>query len=338
MSTPKEINSNSAPIDKNLNELPSKTFKLKDFVLTIIQGEKTIIYHATEIDDLSAILYKTEIDLEELIKLNEIFRLYTSIEKVFTRFFQRLEESKIIIKKEENKLILSIIIEFMGEKNEAKIILIPEQPKIEDVVMKLCDKIKEIDILKKENEKLKKELCDFKNKAENKNKELEDLIRRESQILKNNIIFYNGKYMEIVTDDDLLKAKIARFKEVLDTNIMKYDELNLIETGVQKKKNKKINKYTLLFKASRDGYRSSNFHSKCDGYSNTLTLVESTDGKRFGGFTDASWDQSSSWKQVQMDLYFLWIIKKYIIIKIVIIIFIVILVTVHILDQEQIFI
>ncbi len=33
-------NLNSAPPENNLNELPSKTFKLKDFELIIFQGEK----------------------------------------------------------------------------------------------------------------------------------------------------------------------------------------------------------------------------------------------------------------------------------------------------------
>ena len=301
MSTPKEINSNSAPPERSLNELPLKTFKLKDLELKIFQGEKSIIYHATEIEDLTGTLYKAELNLEELYNLNSIFRAYTSIEKVFTRFFQKLVESKIVIKKEENKITLTIIIEFMGEKDEAKIILIPEKTTIDNIVMKLCDKVKEIDnlnkiIVEQKNiiEKQQKEFSDFKNYSENKFKELEAL-KKESESLKSNIEFYNGKYMT-PEEYNKLKEKVAKFKEAIGSNIMRYNELNLIETGVQKKLKKKIKKYTLLFKASRDGYRASNFHSKCDGYNNTLTLVETQFGRRFGGFTDAQWDQSSNYK------------------------------------------
>lgn len=40
------------------------------------------------------------------------------------------------------------MLNFLG-KNEVKIILIPEQSSIENIVMKLCDKVKEIDSLNK---------------------------------------------------------------------------------------------------------------------------------------------------------------------------------------------
>ena len=156
MATPDEKNSIKSPLVKNLNELPSKTFKLKDFELRIFQGEKTIIFHITEKEDLTATLYKAELNIDELIKLNRrIFSSFNSVEEVFNDFFKVLEESKIIITKEENKINLTIIVEFLG-KNEVKIILIPEQSSIENIVMKLCDKVKEIDSLNKIIEEQKK--------------------------------------------------------------------------------------------------------------------------------------------------------------------------------------
>ena len=278
MSIQQKTNSSCPPPEKNLNELPSKTFKSKAFELKIFQGEKTIIFQSSEIEDLTGTLYKAELTLEELYKLNDLFTSFKSIEKIFTRFFQRLDESKIVIKKEENKINLTFIIEFMGDKDEAKISLIPEQANIENTVMKLCDKVKEIDILKKE-------FYDYKNYAENKIKELE----KENQNLKNNIELYNSAY---ISPEEIIKIKSTN----LDSHILKLNELILIEKGVLKNLNKKVKKYTLLFRATRDGFRASNFHSKCDGKNNTLTLVETTTGRRFGGFTDAQWDQSSSYK------------------------------------------
>ena len=46
MNKTQKSNLNSAPPGINLHELPSKTFKLKDFELIIFQGEKSIIFHA----------------------------------------------------------------------------------------------------------------------------------------------------------------------------------------------------------------------------------------------------------------------------------------------------
>ena len=297
MSTPKELNSFNAPPVKNLNELPCKTFKLKDFELKIYQGEKSIIFHATEKEDLTATLYKVELNLDDLINLNRwVFKPCDSVQEVFTYIFQEMEESKIIIKKEENKI--NFIINAGMKKNEAKIILIPQQASIDDIVAKLCDKVKEIDSLNKIVvdqkiiiEKQQQEFNDYKNYSEKKFKELEDLIIKESENLKFNIEYYNDVYL----NSDEIKAEEAKFKENVGTNIMKFKELSLIETGIKNLQNKNIKKFKLLFRASRDGYAAQNFHDKCNGKGNTLTLVKTTTGKRFGGFTDAQWNQSGSY-------------------------------------------
>ena len=55
-------------------------------------------------------------------------------------------------------------------------------------------------------------------------------------------------------------------------------------------------KCTLLYRGSRDGFRANIFHSKCDGRLKTLTLVKSTNGNLFGGYTAVAWDKSNSWK------------------------------------------
>jgi hypothetical protein len=46
----------------------------------------------------------------------------------------------------------------------------------------------------------------------------------------------------------------------------------------------------LLYRATRDGFSATAFHSKCDGYLNTLTIAESTNGYVFGGFTTQLWN------------------------------------------------
>ena len=47
--------------------------------------------------------------------------------------------------------------------------------------------------------------------------------------------------------------------------------------------------FTLLYRGSRDGPNASTFHRKCDNKGPTLTIIESTKGQRFGGYTDADW-------------------------------------------------
>jgi len=56
-------------------------------------------------------------------------------------------------------------------------------------------------------------------------------------------------------------------------------------------------KWSLLYRATRDGFEPCDFHSKCDCQSNTLTIFKAKESKFiFGGFTTAFWDSSSGWK------------------------------------------
>ncbi len=56
-------------------------------------------------------------------------------------------------------------------------------------------------------------------------------------------------------------------------------------------------KWSLLYRGTRDGFRSNDFHSKCDGHSNTLTIFKAKENSYiFEGFTTVEWDTSSKWK------------------------------------------
>jgi hypothetical protein len=52
--------------------------------------------------------------------------------------------------------------------------------------------------------------------------------------------------------------------------------------------------WILKYRASRDGFDSNDFHKKCDGIRNTLTVIKATSGNVFGGFTEKAWDSSGS--------------------------------------------
>jgi hypothetical protein len=54
---------------------------------------------------------------------------------------------------------------------------------------------------------------------------------------------------------------------------------------------------TLLYRGSRDGFTSQVFHEKCDQRSNTVVVIESTNGSVFGGFSPCEWDSSLTYKE-----------------------------------------
>ncbi len=56
-------------------------------------------------------------------------------------------------------------------------------------------------------------------------------------------------------------------------------------------------KWTVLYRATRDGFDSGDFHSRCDGRANTLTIVKAKESQFiFGGFTSVSWESSTNGK------------------------------------------
>jgi hypothetical protein len=58
-------------------------------------------------------------------------------------------------------------------------------------------------------------------------------------------------------------------------------------------------KWSLLYRGTRDGFDSDDFHSKCDGHSNTLTIFKAKQSSFiFGGFTTVSWESSTDSKWI----------------------------------------
>ena len=55
-------------------------------------------------------------------------------------------------------------------------------------------------------------------------------------------------------------------------------------------------KVALLYKATPEENTRDDFHRKCDNKGATVVLIETSKGRRFGGYTSLSWDTSGTWK------------------------------------------
>jgi hypothetical protein len=53
---------------------------------------------------------------------------------------------------------------------------------------------------------------------------------------------------------------------------------------------------SFLWRGSRDGFKAKEFHRRCDGHSNTLTVILDTEGNVFGGFTPVEWESKYRFK------------------------------------------
>lgn len=121
------------------------------------------------------------------------------------------------------------------------------------------EKEKQLMELKKEEEKEEQDQNEV-NEAD----VFENLYRTEEGL----IIFRNG----------LLRGIIHKFAEI--TDVVSKIQI-MFSAGV---------KFFLIYRASEHGDRAKTFHERCDGHQNTLVLVETTKGVRFGGFTTKTWN------------------------------------------------
>jgi flagellar motor switch/type III secretory pathway protein FliN len=54
--------------------------------------------------------------------------------------------------------------------------------------------------------------------------------------------------------------------------------------------------FSLLYRGSRDGQTNAAFHSKCDNKGCTLTVIKTTCGKVFGGYSNTAWSSTGTYK------------------------------------------
>jgi hypothetical protein len=65
----------------------------------------------------------------------------------------------------------------------------------------------------------------------------------------------------------------------------------------------KPSKLTILYRGSRDGFKTTDFHSKVDQAERTISVIESNYGKVFGGYSDQPWS-GHGWKKSESSFIF----------------------------------
>ncbi len=85
-------------------------------------------------------------------------------------------------------------------------------------------------------------------------------------------------------------------KKIMDSVILEFDKQYRDLMSLCRMKGQK---WRLLYRATRDGFGSADFHRKCDDKPNTLTIIKAMNSTVFGGFTSQSW--SSCGKKFKSD-------------------------------------
>jgi hypothetical protein len=143
----------------------------------------------------------------------------------------------------------------------------------------LFESIREIQHLQEEA------IAELKSKLDEQSQVNDELTRMNE--FKPNVSFSPDWFGQLrlnqYSNKDLFKSQILAGNQPLEL-------IELCEFSLK-------NKWTLLYRGSRDGFAATDFHAKCDGNSNTLTIFKARGSSYiFGGFTSITWNGSSGWK------------------------------------------
>ena len=286
--------------DSNLILNQIKEYKLinneKEY---LIQLGKTSInekigFKIKEISSDQKIIYDKYLTLEELQKISKSFRVFDNIDEALTIIEDIFQENNASMKSENDNLYINLQINKVGKGKEIIEIKLGKRSfSLKEMNEKLENDIKnlkiEIEEIKNNNKSLKEEIKNLEDDNLNEKNEI-NYLKKEIELLKKEI-------EKLAMNEKKIKNKITIIKNINSEIINKKEELDLIENRLKymkQFKNKNLS-YNLIFRGTKDGELSSDFHNKVDGKDKTITIIETTKGLKFGGYIDKKWDSSSGW-------------------------------------------
>ena len=121
--------------------------------------------------------------------------------------------------------------------------------------------------------------------ANNLNKALSLLTEQIAKLSSSN--FSQGDLGDSLAND---RGSSPFYQSLILNKQQSHDLVNLCRFSLN-------DNFTLLYRGSSDGFRAADFHRKCDGHSNTLTIISPKDSFNiFGGYTSAAWNSTKEWK------------------------------------------
>ena len=222
-----------------------------------------------------------------------------------------IELNRFTLDKESNDInILKIneleneIIQIKNDKN----ILLKRIKDLEDLVKDQNNELEKLKYIVKEQKNITEKLNNLEiafneekykvGKMNNLEKELKEQ-KREIEKIKNWKNEYNSELEEI----QMIKINNISLNKIDSKIINKKEELEFLENRLKNDEilRKKNIIYKLLYRASEDGSNIKTFHNKCDNIKGTLTIIKTTKGMRFGGYTERMWNGSENGSQRKDD-------------------------------------
>ena len=278
MQAPTPISEVNNPFNNiNANDLKIKEiFKFNDYNLIIGLADENLVFNCSIKENNYQVLKNYDSIISEIPN----FKLSPSINSIYNLLIQLFKSDKYEIKDDgEHKVKIIIKLkDLLGNDVLYDIILYQieidiktKMKTMEERIKVLENKVKE---LTKENSEIKNKVNELYSLYNENNKLKEELQESKLKANNNNITTKGDQFVNPYKDSKIIQNK---------------GELNFILEEI-KKVIGKINEIKLIYRATRDGSSINEFHSCCDFIPNTLMLVQTTDGYKFGGFTSTGWN------------------------------------------------
>ena len=311
-------------------ELETKLKKIEEFKLIYEQKEYTIsiLRNISILEKLyfqikqspslnQKIFHENSYTLEDLKNINKYFRIFDNLNEVFPMIKEIFEDKNASLNIEKNKMFLILKINKIGKGEELISLEMKENSlPLEDICENLWEEIKilknkvieqenEIKLLKEkkceECNNLHKEIILLKNENEKRDKIINELInwkksKKEKKKTEKKVI---NKNIENKINNKFITPKngILSINKIDSKIVDGMPEINFIYEQLKKKeyfKYKNIS-FELIFRATRDGYLAKNLHEKVDGIDNTIIIIKTSKGMKFGGYISYFWSSDDQW-------------------------------------------
>ena len=209
--------------------------------------------------------YKGQIDLYTLQEKDRYFKMYDNIEDAYEDILTFFSKDKYELIKEENHLVVNIEIEVNFKKSIISIKKKKKEIQSEDLTKSLYRLASKYI---KENNGLKNEILELKDKINNMEEKL-------------NFLYEHIKKKEGYSDTVFKKSKLFNEKQI-----------EIIQNWISPKK---YFKCKLIYDAKENGDKVSTYHSLCDNKGPTLTIFTTSNNLTLGGYLSVSFNENSGW-------------------------------------------
>ena len=213
-----------------------------------------------ELDKIQGSFYINEFSLDALVKISRGFKICENISEAYDILEDIFEAKKSIIKrKEDNSIILIIEVSLPGGKIQNAEMFLNKKEINKNILIE--ELVKKVNALEEENKKLKEEVNEIKEWKKKIEKLFKDEINCREMIEK---LHVDSRIIDNMNDLNLIINRLTN------------NDINLKQ---------KIN-LNLLYRATRDGDKFNDFHSRVDNKNSTLTIIKTSLNCKFGVFLD----------------------------------------------------